>query len=100
MSVESQTMFYKKRCKRCKHKFLLKKPVTTMRLSLAGRHEWLMAVKVTMPASRPETVCERPKILAGEYTQRVSQAADEVGFYLAKIRRAENQPKSQEVADS
>jgi len=95
VSCEHEAVFYKKRCKRCKYKCLIRKAIPHGKISVASRQEWLMATKIATPVLPAGKVCERPKILAGEYTQRISHSADTVSLYLAEIRRAEHMEDTQ-----
>jgi DNA-directed RNA polymerase subunit RPC12/RpoP len=87
VSGENLAILYKKRCKRCKYKYLVRKTIPHGQIALATHQEWLGAVKVNLPPAAG--ICERPKIMVGEYTQRISKPADEMMPYLRQIRRAE-----------
>ena len=87
VSPEHMSILYKKRCKRCKYKYVVRKPIAGGVLVPASRMEWLEGVKVNLPVS--EKHAERPKIMVGEYTRRISNPADETMPYYRKISRAE-----------
>ena len=74
-------MLYKKRCKRCKFKYLFRKPVTGGAMTLATHAEWLQGQKL------PEGAETRVRILASEYSQRVGRSAEKGGMYLEELRR-------------
>lgn len=84
---ENPAILYKKRCKRCKYKYIIRKGLPNGQITPASREEWLEAEKVNLPGQA--SVSERGKILVSEYTRKVSNPADRVGAYLGKIRQAE-----------
>ena len=51
ISAEHSAIFYKKRCKRCKFKYLLRKTIPNGQMTLATQKEWLAGVKVILPPS-------------------------------------------------
>lgn len=87
VSGENSAILYKKRCKRCKYKYLVRKTIPSGQVALATYQEWLGGVKVNLP--KAAGISERPKIMVGEYTQRVSKPADQLIPYLSRISRAE-----------
>jgi hypothetical protein len=84
---ESEAILYKKRCKRCKYKVMLRKDGLTGATRAIGREEWLRGRKVTLAGGR---IAERTRIFIGEYSSRVSRAVDTQLPYLRKIAQAEN----------
>lgn len=93
---ENSAILYKKRCKRCKYKVLVRKAVPSGQVWPATHQEWLSARKVETPLQAGSAkISERPKILVGEYTQKVSKPAGETGGYLQRIRLAERAERSE-----
>lgn len=87
ISSENAAIYYKKRCKRCKYKYLVKKNIPQGPLRQASRLEWLKATKIQ--TSGAAGISERAKILVGEYTQKISNPTDRMQAYLRRIHRAE-----------
>jgi len=92
LCAENSAILYKKRCKRCKYKYLVRKPVPAGQIAQATREEWLQASKIDTHATSngQSRIYERPKILVGEYTQKISSPAEAMRDYLRKIWRAEH----------
>jgi hypothetical protein len=87
---ENSAILYKKRCKRCKYKYLVRKTVPSGQVLQATHDEWLTARKIETPVKNGRSrISERPKILVGEYTQKISNPAGETSGYLHRIQRAE-----------
>ena len=84
---ENSALYYKKRCKRCKYKYLVKKSIPSGSISPAAHAEWLGATKIQNSGSAKAS--ERAKILVGEYTQKISNPADQMQAYLRRVQRAE-----------
>lgn len=79
-------ILYKKRCKRCKFKYLLKKEAEGTQLLPANRDEWLSGQKVTLGDGKTS---ERAKVFISEYSGRISRAAEDHTAYLKRLRHAE-----------
>jgi hypothetical protein len=78
-------VLYKKRCKRCKYKYLLKKELLSGHTSLIALSEWQAGRKVSRAACKP---VERGRVFVSEYTGRISRAAETTLPYLQRIRKA------------
>jgi hypothetical protein len=87
--AENASILYKKRCKRCKFKYLVRKDIVAGQVQPATYQEWALAQKV---ASQPTRTSERGRVFVSEYTGRVSCPAEEQLPYLHKLRRAQRQP--------
>jgi hypothetical protein len=84
--AENEAILYKKRCKRCKYKYLIRKNIGAGQMQTASYEEWLLGRKITLPAAK---ISERAKIFVSEYTGRISQGADVPLTYLQTVRNAE-----------
>lgn len=85
--LENQALLlYKKRCKRCKYKYLLKKELPSGQISAVTLAEWQAGRKVNMAGSK---IADRARIFVSEYTSRVSHSADDQLSYLRKVKHAE-----------
>lgn len=79
-------LLYKKRCKRCKHKCVLRKNSLQGALQLSGIEDWRRA------RQSQSTVCAAaPRLLVGEYTARISRAHTPPLDYLNRIAQAQRQ---------
>lgn len=85
LSGENEAILYKKRCKRCKYKYLIRKPATGGTVQTATPAEWAEGRKVNLAST---TVCERGKVFIGEYSSRVSRPVEETFQYLNRIKAA------------
>lgn len=88
VSVANQFVFYKKRCKRCKFKYVVRKHATVQGVQVATHQEWTEARKVL---SGKASVADRGKVFVSEYTSRISQAPEKTQVYLLQIQAAEKQ---------
>lgn len=86
--AENEAILYKKRCKRCKYKYLVRKDISTSQVHTASYSEWTQGRKIATSTTK---VSERAKIFVSEYTGRMSQAADRSIHYLQAIRKTEEQ---------
>jgi hypothetical protein len=80
-------ILYKKRCKRCKFKTLIRKELATGTVQDITHEAWLSAVKVSLPGSR---LVERGRVHISEYSSRISRAAESHAGYLKKIEQAQD----------
>ncbi len=88
-SQESHSVLYKKRCKRCKFKCLVRKDIDSGASQAATREEWHAAQKVSLPAhGKP---CERGRVFISEYALQVSRSAEAGGRYLNRLDAATTQ---------
>lgn len=86
---ESQSILYKKRCKRCKYKCLVRKDITSGSSQTASHAEWATGKTVTLSsAGKP---CERGRVFISEYALQVSRSAEESARYLKRLNHAANQ---------
>ena len=85
----SISLLYKKRCKRCKYKFLLHGT------QIIPRETWLEGHKVELQGSR---LADRARIFVSEYTRRISHLPEEQLAYLARVARAQAQSPTGESA--
>jgi hypothetical protein len=83
---ESAALLYKKRCKRCKFKYLFKKDLSCGTVSEISLSEWQEGLTVHLAGRR---IADRARIFVSEYTGRISHAAEDQLAYLQKIRQAE-----------
>lgn len=113
LCAENSAILYKKRCKRCKFKYLVRKPIPNGQVigvspvngspadisptnippknvlpEKVSQAEWRLARKINVLPGNA-AVSERARILVGEYTQRISNPAEVMSPYLQKIRWAE-----------
>lgn len=79
---EGEAILYKKRCKRCKYKYLIRKAVPGGQVHAASLIEWAGGTKIH---TRPETISERGRTFIGEYSRRASRPADETLPYLSRL---------------
>ena len=84
---ENSAIYYKKRCKRCKYKYLVRKTIPNGSMNQVSRQEWLDATKIQ--SAGPAGISMRAKILVGEYTQKISNPTDKMQAYLRRIQLAE-----------
>lgn len=85
----SQSILYKKRCKRCKYKCLVRKDIANGTCQTASIEEWAAGQTVSLPsAGKP---CERGRVFISEYALQVSRSADESARYLKRLNHAANQ---------
>jgi hypothetical protein len=87
--AENASILYKKRCKRCKFKYLIRKDVVAGRLQPASYEEWTLGSKIKNQSTYSKKVSERGRIFVSEYTERISRPAEEPLPYLQKIRQAQ-----------
>ena len=71
----------KKRCKRCKFKFMFRKDGVTGAVSRIDLEQWQQASKVP--------TCVRGQIHISEYSRRIANRPEFTRGYLEQIRRAE-----------
>lgn len=76
-------LLYKKRCKRCKHKQVLKRDSLQGALKPATLKDWQSGRK----ASSVATVSQ-PCLMVSEYTARISRAKEPPLDYLNRIKQA------------
>lgn len=79
---KASEILYKKRCKRCKYKHLVRKDALNHSFNVITFSEWHAAQKISMGGYRAQ-------IFVSEYTRKISQAAERQTVYLNKIRHAE-----------
>jgi hypothetical protein len=82
IAEQGRALFYKKRCKRCKYKYLLRKELSLGTIKSISYEEWTTGSRIASHSSR---VSERPKILSSEYSQRISKTNDKTIDYLNKL---------------
>lgn len=86
VSPADNALLYKKRCKRCKYKYVLRKDSLQGALRLADILEWRQAGK------QKTTVCTaQPRLVVSEYTARISRASVPPLDYLNQIAQAQQQ---------
>jgi hypothetical protein len=85
------TLLYKKRCKRCKHKYYYRKDFPGEATQPVAYSLWMSGRKINLPGARPDA---RPQLIASEYSKRVGHAAED---NLAYMRRLEKAQKTQKV---
>jgi len=85
-SQENQSVLYKKRCKRCKFKCLVRKDIASGASQAATREEWRLAQKVSLPISGK--TYERGRVFISEYALQVSRSAEAGGRYLNRLDTA------------
>lgn len=87
--AENASILYKKRCKRCKFKYLVRKDMVVGRLQPASYEEWTLGSKVKNQSRQSAKVSERGRVFVSEYTVRISKAAEDPLPYLQKIQHAQ-----------
>lgn len=81
---QSMSILYKRRCKRCKCKYIFRQETPDAPMRLAVLTDWEAGLKVSLP-----NACDRPRIFISEYSQRISGDAERSLPYLRKIRKAQ-----------
>jgi len=80
------TVFYKKRCKRCKMKGYFRRELPGGETETMSGADWVAHVKTTMPVQDTG----RLRIFASEYSKRVCRGADCNVNYVTGGRHAES----------
>lgn len=80
-------LLYKKRCKRCKHKQVLKRDSLQGGLKPATIKDWQNGRK----AESPTAAVSQPCLMVSEYTARISRAKEPPLDYLNHIMQARQQ---------
>jgi hypothetical protein len=83
--AEGNAVLYKKRCKRCKFKYVLRKTSLQGALQPASVMEWKNARK---PDTATGLLPTGSRMIVSEYTQRISRASEPPLTYLRQIQRA------------
>lgn len=81
-------VLYKKRCKRCKHKFVLIKTSLQGALQVAEIAEWKQGRKAHATGGGSS-----PRMIVSEYTARISRATTPPLHYLNRIEAARQTKK-------
>lgn len=83
---EGEAILYKKRCKRCKYKYLVRKAIPGGSVLAATQAEWAVSRKIQ---PQPEKMTERGRVFIGDYSRRTSRPVDETLHYLKQVDAAE-----------
>ena len=89
LNANKTAVLYKKRCKRCKHKWLLIKTALHAPLQATTAAEWQAGHSVKPMLSG---ACLHGRMTVGEFTRRTGQPADAVLPYLERLASAQQQP--------
>ncbi len=81
------TVLMKKRCKRCKFKFLFRKDYPSGRTGQIPRELWLQGIRIPNGAV---SVTDGNRLFAGDYSRKISRRAEESIDYIHRLRKLEN----------
>jgi DNA-directed RNA polymerase subunit RPC12/RpoP len=81
-----KALLYKKRCKRCKYKYLVQRNSLQGSLMPASFSDWQKAHRV-QGQKAPSTA----SVLVSEYTARISRSKEPPLDYLSRLARAQTQ---------
>lgn len=80
------TLLLKKRCKRCKFKFLFRKDYPTGRTGLISRELWLQGIRIPNGAI---SISDGNRLFTGEYSRKISRRAEQNISYMHRLRKLE-----------
>lgn len=82
--ASEKRVYYKKRCKRCKHKFFVEKNLNDKTTRYIAHHLWEEGIRV---ATGYELNNGGFQIMVGEYTRRMSRNPESFNRYMKKMDR-------------